>query len=172
MSTAARVLSIDALVELRDALHRFAEKAGRALEGANNEVRRSLDALEQRQQFWQQEIRRREEEVTRAKSELTTRRWAGGPGTTDQEVALARARRRLQEAEEKLRAARRWLRQLPLDVSDFEGRAGALVNFLEHDLKRAVVLLQSKIDALEAYTRTVAAAAPTAATPADGGTPT
>ena len=51
MSTAARVLSIDALAELRDSLLRFAEKAGRALEGAHNEVGRSINALEVRQQF-------------------------------------------------------------------------------------------------------------------------
>jgi hypothetical protein len=166
MSDGARVLSIDALAELRDTLHRFAEKAARALEGAHNEVNRAVTDIEQKQQYWLGEIRRREEEVARAKSELATRKWGhrggGGPGTTDQEIALTRARNRLREAEEKLQVTRRWLRSLPQDISEFEGRAGGLVNFLEHDLKRAVVLLQNKIDALEAYTRV---AAP------DGGTP-
>jgi|SRR6516164_6626475 hypothetical protein len=175
MSNGARVLSIDALVELRDSLQRFGEKAGRALEGARNEVRRSIDGLEQRQQFWQQETRRREEAVARAKSELATRQWGhrggGGPGTTDQEIALARARRRLEEAEEKVKACRRWLHQLPLDVSDFEGPANALTNFLDHEMKRAIVLLQNKVDSLEAYARLAAPSAPSTAPPADGGTP-
>jgi DNA repair exonuclease SbcCD ATPase subunit len=173
MPDAARVLSIDALAELRDGLHRFAEKAGRALEGAHNEVGRAVNAVEQRLEYWQQETRRREEEVRRAKSELATRRWGhrdgGGPGTTDQEIALARAQRRLQEAEEKVKAARRWLRQLPQDISEFEGPANALESFLEHEMKRAVVLLQTKIEALEAYTRLAAPATPAAAAPPDGG---
>jgi hypothetical protein len=175
MSTAARVLSIDAVAGLRDDLLRFGEKAGRALEGAHNEVRRTLDALEERRQFWQQEIRRREEDVARARSELATRQWGqrggSGPGTTDQELALARARRRLQEAEEKAQAARRHLRQLPQDISEFEAPANALNNFLEHELKRAVVLLQSKIDSLEAYARLAAPSAPSSATPSEGGPP-
>src|SRR2546429_292847 len=100
------------------------------------ELRRFAQSLKHFSAELQQEMSGREEEVSRAKSELARRRWAGG-GTTDQELALARAHRRLHEAEDKLRTARRWLRQLPQDVDDFESRAGALVNFLDHDMKRA-----------------------------------
>src|SRR4029079_12461897 len=99
MANPARVLSIDALEQLREALQRFGGAAQKALEGSHTEVRRALDGLEQRRAFWQHEIRRRQEDVTRAKSELAQRKWGAhdgsGPGATDQELALAKAQRRL-----------------------------------------------------------------------------
>ena len=46
---------------------------------------------------------------------------------------------------------RRWQRELPELVKDFEGPARGLSGFLEADLRQALVVLENKIAALEAY---------------------
>ena len=74
------------------------------------------------------------------------------PDTTEQEVALAKATQRLDYAEEKRSATRRWLRDLPEAIREFEGQATPFRNVVEADLPRMTAFLDLKMDLLEAYT--------------------
>jgi hypothetical protein len=77
---------------------------------------------------------------------------------------LRRAQARLQEAEEKLLAVRRWGMVLEREVEDYQGPSQQLSNLLEADLTMAVAHLDQLITSLEAYLSLAAPA--TAAAPA------
>jgi hypothetical protein len=155
MAEAAHVTSIDALKEFKTALVKFGTDAQAALCAADLEIRRTLDGLEQQLKRWQTALRERQEDVVRAKAELSRRKWGhrdgGGPGTTDQEVALAKAQQRLREAEDKIETVRRWQRLLPREIYDYQGPARVLLAWLEANLRHSTAILETRIAALEAY---------------------
>src|SRR5258708_5733838 len=102
----ARVMSIELVAEFRAKLCEFGKDAQDTLSAAEMHVRRMTDWLAERGKYWVREVRDREEEVVRARIELQARKAmckdGKGPGTTDQEVALRKAQRRLKEAEDKV----------------------------------------------------------------------
>src|SRR4051794_24498287 len=111
MSRPAEVTSLDALRDWKAALANCHAEGREALVCVELAVRRAFDWLDERRHFWHHELRKREEEVTRAKSELWRRKnlpIIGHPDYTDQEKALRRAQARLEEAEDKLEKNRRW----------------------------------------------------------------
>ena len=126
MTPGAQVESVDALRALHAALARFGVQARGALDAAAQEVRHTLDALDERLAFWQQETARRQEDVNRARADLSRVRWMHDGervGGSEQEINLLRARQRLREAEEKSATVRRCQRLLPDAVREYEGPA-------------------------------------------------
>jgi hypothetical protein len=170
MSESANVTAIDAINDLRAALVCFGEEAAEAVAAAEAEIRRTEEWLEDQLKYWQHEVRLGEDEVFHAKTELTRRKmmnFGGRPvDTTDQELALHRAKARLEHAEDQVEVTRHWLRLWPKAVIEYRGPSGQLKGVLEGDLPRACALLDRKIAALEAYVASVIASAPlTHATP-------
>src|SRR5207237_6363415 len=98
-----------------------------------------------------------------------------GSGQTEMEMALKEARYRLGEAQEKVKAVRRWTVQLPREIGEYEGPARRFGGFVEVDLKHAAGVLENRLAALEAYlSGTVPSAAPApapAAAPAEAPAP-
>src|SRR5438105_14714264 len=131
MGPSARVTSIEALSKFRGSLSRFGHDAKEAVCETELEIRRIFDWLEAQLKYWQREVRVRQEEVGRAKAELIQRQYSKrdghGPGTTDQEIALAKAIQRLREAEAKVEKTRQWHNQLPRAVAEYEGPARQLM---------------------------------------------
>ncbi len=167
MSQSAQVLSLDPLRDFHAGLSAFTLQASSALCAAELEIQRTLDWLHGQVGFWQRTARDCQEEVNRARAELAHRRSWGegrGPGTTEPEIALRKAKQRLEHAEEKIATTRRWIRQLPEAIKQYEGVARLLGNFVESDLKQAIALLEKKLAALEAYAATELAPPPTAST--------
>lgn len=155
MNPSAHVHSIDQLDRLRAALARFGVDAQAALETATNEIRRVREGLEQRLHHWQQQVIKRQELLAQARSALSHARAlhrGESVGCVEQELAVRKAKLSLAEAEDKVATTRRWQRELPLLVKDFEGPAHGLHGFLEADLRQAVVLLAGRLEALRAYT--------------------
>ncbi len=157
MSQAARVDQIDSVRDFRTALCRFGEEVKEALCGAEMEIRRTLDWLEERLTHWRAEIRRREREVAQAKIELAQRKLMriGGrsPDCIEQEKALRRARRRLEEAEDKVNKVRHWTPIVEHTVTEYQGPSRQLAVLIEHDLPLALAILDRKSEALEDYLR-------------------
>jgi len=164
MGPSARVTSIEAIKEFRASLCCFGHDAKEAVCATELEIRRIFDWLEAKLKFWQKEVRIRQEEVVRAKAELIQRQYSQrdgrGPGTTDQEIALEKANRRLQEAEAKVEKTRHWQNLLPRAVAEYEGPARQLMGMLDADLARGIAILDQKIDALDAYLRAEAPSTP------------
>ncbi len=153
--TQARVTSLDALRKFRESLCVFGEKVQEALIAADMEIRRTFDELKERLQHWKQTVHACEHKVAEAKIELNRKKisrfFGHQPDSTEQEENLRRARARLHTAEERTESCRRWEPKLQQAVLDYEGPARQLGGRLDHDLPRALAVLDQKITALEAY---------------------
>src|SRR5439155_26408702 len=116
MAQGARVTSILAVADFREALCAFGASGRDALAGVDMQVRPAVDWLTDQTKFWQLQIRKCQEEVLRAKMELEQRKMENrdgcGRGTSEPEKNLRRAQERLRHAEERLANCRRWLPHL------------------------------------------------------------
>lgn len=156
MAAGADVRSIPALRDWLAALATYRDETAEALSGIHQEIRRGFAWIEEQMALWQRAVRDGEEEVTQAKAELAARRFPGFdgrmPDTTIQERNLRRAQARLEHAEEKVLACRKWLGKLPKAVEEtFTGPGHRLATFLDGDLARGAALLDRRLDALERY---------------------
>ena len=165
MNPGADVQAIDALQDWHDALCLFRDEAVEALGSIGLEVRRAFDWIDQERKEWQQEARKAEDAVVQAKAELAQRNtpdYSGRvPDASVQERALARAKARLQHAEDQVEVCRKWSARLPKLVNEgYEGPARRLGNFLEAELPAAIAHLSSRIESLHRYTEVKPVAAP------------
>jgi hypothetical protein len=155
MSRSARVTNIETVDKFRSSLCEFGEDVMDTLCAVDMHIRRTFDWLAERAKFWQHEIRKRQEDVVRAKIELQSRKNmckdGRGPGTTDQEKALRKAQARLKEAEDKLINCKRWLPLLQHATKEYYGPARSLANVLDTTLVQALARLEQKFAALQAY---------------------
>src|SRR3954452_5573646 len=113
----ADVRSIAAVIDWRADLTNYGDSLAEAMAGVNLEIRRAFDWLEEQLARWQRAVRDCEEDVVRAKAELSQRKfatWDGRePDCTVQEKALRLAKARQEHAEEKVETCRRWIARLP-----------------------------------------------------------
>lgn len=154
--SSAGVHSVAALEELKNVVTKFQTEAKEALAVTEMAVNRSLewfqnDLLKQ----WQSEFRKREEAVTNARADLERCRMQSfgdrTPDCTDQKVALKKAQIRLEEAEQKIKAVKKWSRILEEEVGEYRGPAQELGNIIAGELPKAVADLNRMLLALEAY---------------------
>jgi hypothetical protein len=152
---AAHVTETQALIEFRAKLCTFGDEARQALGIIEHEIRRTLALLDERHRHWQAAVRQAEDELIQVKLEYNRRRneriGDRRPDTSQQEKALRAAEARLEYAQEKLAAARRWQRDLPREVLDYEGPARQLAGALDAELPRMLAFMENKIAALETY---------------------
>lgn len=165
MSESARLTSIQAVKQWREAVCLFKDDAGDALIAVDLEIRRTEDWVQNQAKFWQNEVRRREDLVVQARNDLVRRKMqvtpAGRePDTTEQQKALRRAQAMLKQAEEMVARCREWAIKLRQAVEEYQGFGRHLAGMLEGDLPRAVNLLERKLDAIDAYLATTAPQAP------------
>ncbi len=127
MSNPARVESIEALKMFRRAVIKFVEAANVALGDAESEMQRRLNWLENEQDsYWQGQIRKRQEDVSKARDGVRQKKifkdFAGRTPSADQEEkALRIALARLEDAERKLAAVRRYAKKLPREIEVYKG---------------------------------------------------
>jgi hypothetical protein len=167
MSESARVTSIDALRDWKEAIVVFKDDAGEALCANEMEIRRFFDWLDEQTKYWQNEVRRREDLVVQARNDLVRKKMmvtpAGRePDTTEQEKALRRAKAMLAAAEEKLDKARKIVPVVRRAVEEYEAPARTLSGMLDSNVPQALALLGQKLDALDAYLNTAPPPAATA----------
>jgi hypothetical protein len=161
MSQPAEVASLDAVRDWKTSLVSFRDGAQDALLGVELVIRRAFDWLTEQRHRWQNEIRVCEEALTRAKSELWRKKnmpIIGQPDCVVEEKAVRRAVARLEEAEQKLEKTRQWNIMLSRAVEEYEGPGRRLAFRLEGDVPRALIQLEQKIAALEAYVALIAPA--------------
>ena len=156
MSGGADVRSIDAVIQWRADLTTYGDLLAEAMAGVDLEIRRAADWLEEQLARWRKVVRQCEEEVVRAKAELSQRKfptWDGRePDCTVQEKNLRLAKARLEHAEEKVETCRRWIARLPKMIDEmFTGPSRRLKSMLEADLPSARAELARRIASLESY---------------------
>ncbi|MGE3108331.1 MAG: hypothetical protein AB7G11_16380 [Phycisphaerales bacterium] len=157
MSGSANITSIAVLREFRLALGKYRAEAAAALIEAESELSRTLVWLKHdRLPYWTHELRRRQELLTRAKSEMYRSVVASdtdGRAGVDQKKTLERAKRMLAEAEAKMQSVRRWLRILDHEAVLYHGEVQGLSGFLDTDLSQAEARLERMSANLEEYAR-------------------
>jgi hypothetical protein len=156
MPDGADVRSIDAVRDWHVALTSYADSLEEAMAGVELEIRRAYDWLDEQLASWRQAVRDCEDEVVRAKAELSQRKFKTWddrePDCTVQEKALRLARARLQHAEEKVETVRHWIGRFPKILDEmYRGFARRLINFLEDDLPKGQAELARRLAALEVY---------------------
>lgn len=155
MEGAARITSIDALKEFRAALIKFKAEATAALIETESEIQRTLLWLRHDQSaYWQREVRKRQELLARARSDLYRKQVAQDPeirASVDQKKAVERAKRDLAHAEEKVQTVRRWIAILDKELVLYRGECQGLSSMLEGDIPGVIKRLDGMIDSLQAY---------------------
>ena len=116
MAKAANVRSLEALREFRVALIKFIDKAKRAISTSDSEVMRTQLWLQSDQpSHWLREIRKGEELLNQAKSELfrATLSQPDNPrGPTDQVRLVRKRKEEIEHAKQQLEKTKRWSRNV------------------------------------------------------------
>jgi len=158
MSSRAEVHSIDALKDFRTALALYSEDTLSALGAVEAEVRRTSQWLQQeRPYYWQEQIKRRREQVASAQAEVFRRRLQKtpdySPSLSEPMEILRRAEASLQDAEKRLLQVRKWQPLFHQAVLEYHGSIQRIKDLAASDVARALTVLTRMIDALEAYLR-------------------
>src|SRR5438105_5239812 len=126
MATEARVTSIEALETFRASIIIFLTKAHQSLDLVTDEIRRMRSWIQQEQRaFWESEVRRRSKVLGQAEQELLSAKMIKLLDNLQrQQMIVHKARRALEEAQEKLQNVKRWTR-------DFDSCAEPLAKSLD-----------------------------------------
>ena len=170
MGSAAKITSTDAVRVFKVALQEYEADLRDAITQLLLEMRRAIDWLEHdRARYWPQEVRNASDALAQARSELARAESSIGADDRrscyEKRIAFEAAKRRLRNAEQKVRTVRKWRVELRQRADEFEGRLGRLTNFLDADLPRGIAALERMAAALDKYTEK---AAPSEASPGSG----
>jgi hypothetical protein len=153
MAQGARVSSVEALEAFRASLIVYVSKARPTLEEVTADVLRIKLWLENDQRiFWEGQVKRRLKALEQAQADLFSARISNlREETSAEQVAYHRARRALDEAEDKLRVVKRWNREFDSRAQPLVKQMEKLHTFLAHDLLLAINYLGEAAETLHAY---------------------
>lgn len=160
MSGQADVKSIDTLAFVKAALASFAHEAGQALGEVELEGRRGVEYVTmERAAHWKTEVRKAGDAVNKAIKDLEHCRafkkvGDNTPSCVDEKKNLDKARKRLEYAEQKEAAVRRWK---PVVEQQFRETCVRLVHFrevIDVNCPKAMAVLERMLKALDAYRQT------------------
>lgn len=153
MSNQVRVSSIDALEAFRAELIQYITKARAALEDVSGDVRRTRDWLDRdRSIHWSTEIRKRTKLLRQAEQELYSANLTRPlESNAMQKMAVHRAKRFLDEAEEKMRILSKWRHRFDRMANPHVRELDPLFSILSQNLPKAVASLGESIKALQSY---------------------
>jgi hypothetical protein len=153
MADAAKVGSIDAIREFREALGTFIEDARNALTSVEMENRRLNEWVKNTQRlFWINEVKRRREKMNEARGELHRRKLSGA-GDTEAKEAVRIAKNKLQVAEVKVEVVKKAAPILQHAIDEYLGHARPLGDMLTGELEHCMGLLERMAESLEDYIR-------------------
>jgi hypothetical protein len=155
MSSSARVTSIDAVRDFRAALCNFIEETGQSICNIDMEIQRFYDWLSNDQlNFWSRQVRACEEKLAEAKNAMHQRKLASfedNPSVIQEKKDVEKCKRRLEEAEDKVKAVKRWTRVVEQEIEEYKGKREQLSSAVQGDLPRGVSMLERIVGSLDAY---------------------
>ena len=156
MADRAQVTSVEAIESFRSSLILFLSKARPTLEEVSSDVLRMRLWLQNDQRArWESELKQRSRALERAQAELFGSRLSKlQTATAAQQMEVIRARRSVREAETKLRALRKWDRELENRSEPLLKQVDNLHGFLAGQMPKAVAYLAQVVRTLEAYAGT------------------
>lgn len=158
MPGAARIDSPDVIREFRTQFVKF-DAAGRlAIADIRGDVRRIVEWLQHEQaSYWRQEIRKSEELVLRARNDYQLARYGSQSfkktSYVDEERILRKAQLRLETAQRKLAAVKRWARVVEQQADKLIGPVTTFDSLLATRTPEVLARLDFLVRQLEAYFR-------------------
>jgi hypothetical protein len=164
MSQRAKVTSIDALRDFRAMLSIYQDAARDAAELLAMECRRGVNWVAERPNYWENKVRRLEQDLVAAKAALEQamcRHVGDTPAScVDEKKAIARIKVQLDEAQRKVKLARGWKTNIDKESGEFETRIHHLNDFADIDLPKSIAALERMIAALDKYASKADSAGP------------
>lgn len=153
MEQRAQVTSVEAIEAFRSCVILFLTKARPTLEEVMNEVVRTRAWLQTDQRVhWEKEIKKKRRDLEQAQAELFSARVSKlQEASALQQMAVHRAHRAVQFAEDKLKMLRKWERELDNRSEPLLKLVEQLHGFLSTDMVKATAFLTEVIKTLQAY---------------------
>ncbi len=153
MNDGAHVGSVEALDAFRISVGIFTGKSVKILDEASDRAKRTRIWIEtDRLPHWQQELKRRVRKLEQAEQEYFSARLTGPDRDLSlQQMMVRKGRRSVEEAEEKIRLIRKWMRDFDQVVEPLVRPISRLRDHLAVHLPKAAASLGRAADALEAY---------------------
>jgi len=154
------VESFEALKRLREALCKFSDIVGAGLDESDSVLQRTRHWVKSEQAaYWKREGQKRAEELVRAKSALAYKKMQSSalgsrPSCIEEQMAVNRAKQRVEEAERKNENVRRWSIRLDEEMLTYQALSGGMSQSRTVDIPNALALLENMLLALEAYAGT------------------
>ena len=153
----ARVLDLKAIEHFKSVLVGFGETLKATIMEADSEIGRAINWLEtDRIQHWRHQIRKRQELIAMAKSELYRKQMQGSdkdgrPSVVDEKRKLQQAVRSLEVAQQKLETCKKWRNRLEREYAMYKGQTSSLGTIAEKNVPDGVARLDRMLDNLEQY---------------------
>jgi hypothetical protein len=153
MSGQAQISSIEAIAAFRADLIVYLSQMQPVLDEVGGEVVRMRFWLQNEgREFWENQLRRRRRKLEEAQAELFNAKLSTLQDSSIlQHMQAQKARRAVEEAEQKLAALKKWERELENLTEPLLKQVSQLQGFLSADLARGVAALTQTVQALEAY---------------------
>ena len=156
MSGSAHITDVEAIANFLVALRRFQDESLTAIAMLNQQVARALQFFDHDLPGqWKRQVRHCYDDISEARVRLETRRnrTVGGqrPACIEEQQDLAKAKKKLEETEEKVELTRRWAINLHQESDEFRGRSGRCKYYLENDLQKTIALLERTLSSVEKY---------------------
>jgi len=174
MATVAKVTSVEALEAFRASLIVFLNKAHASTDQVSDEIRRVRSWVQNDQRtHWENEMRRRARDLAQAEQEMLSARMTKAlDNLSAQQQAVNKARRALEEAQEKMRRIKLWMRDFDGTLDPLARGLNSLRGYLDHDMPRAIAYLVEIQKIMESYLeKNTPAKAPAAAAAVPAGGP-
>lgn len=149
----AQITSIESLETFRADLIVYLSQMQPVLDEISGEVVRMRFWLQNEgREFWENQLRRRRRKLEEARAELFNAKLSTLQDSSIlQHMQAQKARRAVEEAEQKLAALKKWERELENLAEPLLKPVGQLQGFLATDMGRGVAALTQIIQALETY---------------------
>lgn len=156
MAESANITSVEAVGSYRNVLRAQQERASEVLATYIRELQRVVEWFEHDLPFlWKQELRKRYEQVSEARTAYETckmRTVAGQRSACyEEKKAYDRAKQRLREGERKVEAVKRWRINYAQEAEECRGRLGKFQYVLDQDVEKSIALLERTVLSLENY---------------------
>jgi hypothetical protein len=164
MEGSARVESLDAIRDFKIALAKFIEVGNGALSDAESELNRTASWLDPEQDlYWQGQIRQRADKLAQAQDKLREKQLfkdstGRTPSAIEEQKAVAVAKRRLEESQQKLQKVRQHSRRMQKTILLYKGQVQRMTTSLTGDLPAAIAHLSNLLQSLDAYVALAASA--------------
>ena len=153
MNNRAHITSVEAIAEFRSSLITYLTRAGQALDEVDSEVKHTRQWLDQEQRsYWKREAQRRADELAHARERLLTAKIATfRDRSTEEQLAVTRAKKALQLAEDKQRKVKEWRIRIDTEVEPLLKHLSRFRNTLATDMPQAIAFLHEALTHLDAY---------------------